>query len=667
MLFIFLIFSFTLLKSADYLSSIDSLRNELKISNPKSMKYHKANIELFRLYRFNNRDSAKIIIDKGYNLSNQYGLDTAKRDYYNIKGLYYFDDGDFSKALENYYKCMQLSVDFKDYGAVGFSFNDIGYVFYVQGLWDLALEHYKEGLEGMKILDSSKSSPIPYLFQNIGLCYSHLGKIDSAKKYFDKTIEFAKLNKDSNRIYHTYLYIANVYSRNNIDKMKANSIYKEALNYFSNERSWTEGYPFTLYYIAIYYQEMNKLDSAEKYFNLANKELLNIGWEKKTIDINYAFAYLYLFNDKLDKADSLIRYNDLLIKKFMSNDLKSDQYYYKYLFFEKKNRFDSAFYYIKLYNIMKDSILQSSVTGKVSTVSKDLQILKNTQEKKLIEEKNIQKTYLIVFILIVAVFLFLLVYLRMRFQRKNMEILNEKNEELNKTNKLLDEANKTKDKFFSIIAHDLKNPIGAIKGTTEMLDQNYEIFEENEKKEVISQIYKASNSVQSLLDSLLTWSRSQRGIIEFELNTINLKWLFESNQNLLNESAKKKNISIKLDLDDNLEVNADVNMINTIVRNLVSNAIKFTPENGEIKLKANKDNEKTIIEISDNGVGMSKENMAKLFKFSTTFSTDGTNSEKGTGLGLILVKEFVDKHKGTINVESEIGKGTKFIIELPNE
>lgn len=108
-------------------------------------------------------------------------------------------------------------------------------------------------------------------------------------------------------------------------------------------------------------------------------------------------------------------------------------------------------------------------------------------------------------------------------------------------------------------------------------------------------------------------------------------------------------------------------MINTIVRNLVSNAIKFTPENGEIRLKAEKDHEKTIIEIIDNGVGMSKENMAKLFKFSTTFSTDGTNSEKGTGLGLILVKEFVDKHKGTINVESEIGKGTKFIIELPNE
>lgn len=669
MLKIFIIFLVlnSLSFSRTYLSEIDSLKKIIKTADPTKMDYHNANLELFRRYRFNNRDSAKYFIDNGFKVSKKYNFEGALKDYHNVQGLYYFDEGNFSDALEQFYKCMQISVNLKEYGAVGYSYNDIGYVFYVQGLWDLALQHYREGLEGMKIQDSSKLSPIPYLFQNIGLSYGHLGQIDSSKKYFDLTIKFAERNNDSVRINHTLMYLANIYSRHNINRIKADSLYREVLNYFSRDKSWIEGYPYTLYYMAINFQEMDQLDSAEKYFILANNELFDLGWEKKTIDINYALAILFLKNNKFQKSEYYINLNDSLIKKFDSHDLKADQYYYKYLVFEKKNEFDSAFYYLKQYSITKDSILYSSVTGKVSSVSKDMQIIKNIQEKQLIEEKNIQKTYLLISVILLFLFLILIVYLRLRFQKKSLIIQNEKNAELEKANSLLDDANQTKDKFFSIIAHDLKNPIGAIKGTSEMLDQNYNIFDESERKEVISQIYKASNGVQSLLDSLLTWSRSQRGIIEFNPTTINLKWMFESNLNLLNEMANKKYIQIKLDADEYLEINADVNMINTIVRNLLSNAIKFTPENGEIILKGLKDTEKTQIIISDNGVGMSKENIAKLFNFGTTFTTNGTNSEKGTGLGLILVKEFINKHNGTINVESEIGKGTKFIINIPNE
>lgn len=668
MLRIFIIFLVlnSLSFSRTYLSEIDSLKKIIKTADPTKMDYHNANLELFRRYRFNNRDSAKYFIDNGFKVAKKYNFEGALKDYHNVQGLYYFDEGNFSDALEQFYKCMQISVNLKEYGAVGYSYNDIGYVFYVQGLWDLALQHYREGLEGMKIQDSSKLSPIPYLFQNIGLSYGHLGQIDSSKKYFDLTIKFAERNNDSVRINHTLMYLANIYSRYNINRIKADSLYREVLNYFSRDKSWIEGYPYTLYYMAINFQEMDQLDSAEKYFILANNELFDLGWEKKTIDINYALAILFLKNNKFQKSEYYINLNDSLINKFDSHDLKADQYYYKYLFFEKKNVIDSAFYYLKEYSDTKDSMLYSSVTGKVSTVSKNMQILKNKQEKQIMMEKNVQRIYLLLFIIIMTVFLIILFYSRLRIQKKNIVIINEKNEALEKANLLLDDANKTKDKFFSIIAHDLKNPIGAIKSTSEILNNEYDLFESTDIKESIEDIYKSSVSVLNLLESLLSWSRSQRGIIDFTPENFHLILLINNIFQLFKNSVVNKNIKLTKNIDEDFLIYADSNMLNTIIRNLVSNSIKFTPENGEINITAIKEENNSIIIISDTGVGISKENQEKLFNFGTNITTPGTNNEKGTGLGLILVYEFVQKHDGKIEIESEVGKGTKFIITLPN-
>ena len=256
--------------------------------------------------------------------------------------------------------------------------------------------------------------------------------------------------------------------------------------------------------------------------------------------------------------------------------------------------------------------------------------------------------------------------MKFRIQKRNLEIINHKNEDLNTVNMLLDEANNTKDRFFSIISHDLKNPIGAIKGTTEMLDKDYDMFDDTDKKEIINQVYTASNSVLGLLESLLIWSRTQSGKIVYSPELFNLSLLFNSVVNLLRPSAMSKNIDIDIDVKECMNVMGDVNMMNTILRNLISNSIKFTPKNGKVFIRARNEGSKSIIEIEDNGVGISKENIGKLFNFSSNITTLGTDNEKGTGLGLILVKEFIDKHNGVINIESEVGVGTKFILEIPN-
>lgn len=229
----------------------------------------------------------------------------------------------------------------------------------------------------------------------------------------------------------------------------------------------------------------------------------------------------------------------------------------------------------------------------------------------------------------------------------------------------LKELNATKDRFFSIIAHDLKNPFGALKNLSDILYSMYNDFSEEERLEIISEMYKSSNKLYELLENLLTWSRSQRGTIQFNPEETNLKLITNNCVELLKKSANNKSIKLQDEVSEELVVNCDVNMITTVVRNLITNAIKFTPENGEITVFAEKTENEVIVAVRDTGIGISDEDKQILFRIDVHHTTIGTSQEKGTGLGLILCKEFVEKHGGKIWVESEIGKGSTFKFTIP--
>ncbi len=229
----------------------------------------------------------------------------------------------------------------------------------------------------------------------------------------------------------------------------------------------------------------------------------------------------------------------------------------------------------------------------------------------------------------------------------------------------LKESNSTKDKFFSIIAHDLKNPLGNFKEISRLLADDYDDLQEIERREFLDLMKHSASNVYSLLENLLEWSRSQRGQIQFNPCEFNFKFLSVEIVKLLKPSAENKNITLINNIPVSFPIFADENMINTVVRNLISNAIKFTHPDGTITLDGNDDSDNTIISISDTGVGMSTETIDMLFRIDSKVSTMGTSNETGTGLGLILCKEFIEKHNGTIRVESELGKGSNFIIALP--
>lgn len=244
-------------------------------------------------------------------------------------------------------------------------------------------------------------------------------------------------------------------------------------------------------------------------------------------------------------------------------------------------------------------------------------------------------------------------------ERKKAEL------QLKESEKRLLELNATKDKFFSIIAHDLKSPFTSIIGLSELLAEQVGRKDYDGIEEYANMIQSSSWRAMDLLTNLMEWSRSQTGRIEFNPVSINMAELIDEVSELLNVAAKQKNITISKDLPAGLTLFADRLMINTVLRNLISNAVKYTNNGGTIKISAVLKEKELEVSVKDNGIGLKKEALDKLFHIEESVSTPGTQDEEGTGLGLILCKDFVSKHGGKIRAESEPGNGSRFVFTIP--
>ncbi len=233
------------------------------------------------------------------------------------------------------------------------------------------------------------------------------------------------------------------------------------------------------------------------------------------------------------------------------------------------------------------------------------------------------------------------------------------------TTEELTKSNAVKDKLFSIIAHDLRGPVGNLGAALEVLVENLDTFDKEALSEILIDLKNSASRTNELLQSLLKWARSQNNTIEFLPAPQNLNNIIQENSDLLQGTASQKQITITTELDEDISVIADVNMLKTIFRNLLSNAIKFSRINSQIIVKAKKTGSFAKISVKDFGVGIKPENIEKLLTTGEYFSTFGTANEKGTGLGLNLCKDFIERNGGEISIESTEGKGTEVIFTLP--
>ncbi len=253
---------------------------------------------------------------------------------------------------------------------------------------------------------------------------------------------------------------------------------------------------------------------------------------------------------------------------------------------------------------------------------------------------------------------------RTKMTEKNRQ-LKRLNEEISEKKKELELLNQTKDRFFTIISHDLKTPVTTIGGLSTLLSETAGTITPDKIRECTEMISEASFELSKLLDNLLEWAKVQTGKLRYEPEEVNLSELTAESIQMLITDAKAKKIGLKTEIDDRITACLDKNMMAAVIRNITSNAIKFTRPGGKVTVKA-KENGKTLeLSVHDTGVGISKDNMDRLFKIDGHLSLAGTEGETGSGLGLILSKEFIDIHGGEIGVESEVEKGTTFRIMLP--
>jgi signal transduction histidine kinase len=236
---------------------------------------------------------------------------------------------------------------------------------------------------------------------------------------------------------------------------------------------------------------------------------------------------------------------------------------------------------------------------------------------------------------------------------------------INKLNNKLEQANQTKNTFFSIIAHDIKNPFSAVLGYANLLNQNFSDLDEDKKIKIINNLNDVAKLTFDLLNNLLVWAKSQTGSLKLNKENLNLNEVITESINLYTHNAENKNISLSNHISNNTTIYADKFTFNVIINNILNNAIKFTPTNGNILFSAIESENQVILSIKDSGVGMTKETIDSLLHSDSNIPTKGTNNEIGSGLGITLIKSFVKKNNGELFINSEIGKGTEIKISLP--
>jgi len=343
--------------------------------------------------------------------------------------------------------------------------------------------------------------------------------------------------------------------------------------------------------------------------------------------------------------------------------------------YETKQDYQRALEMHKLYSLVSDSLLNTATSDKVAELrviseidekEKEVELL--TKEKK-IQSLEIEKYYTrnrIFLIVAIAAFciLLLLIFRFIKIHRLKI-LLEEKNKAISQKSKELEEVNAAKDKFFSIIAHDLKSPFTGLLGYSEILSEEFDSMEDEEKVKTVGYLKDLIERVYTLIENLLDWSRIQTDRIEITPVVINLSTEVPEILMLLKANAEQKQITIINQILDPTGVFADRYSFRSIMQNLVSNAVKFTNPQGTIIISAKEKIDFVEICINDNGIGIEPELLDKIFNIETRHSTKGTADEMGTGLGLLLSKELAEKNGGSITIQSTVGVGTTLSIYLP--
>lgn len=590
--------------------------------------------------------------------------------YYRLGTTYTYMQ-DLNKASFNIEKCLKLAKKNNFQNFLRESYRMLGVIAGERNDYNSCLNNFKESLKY-----ATNPQDINSIKLNIAVIYINNNKSELA---YDLLIDIVKYyesykGNDLNKDFLTIAYI-NLSVVAPTTKERLNAINKAILT--SKD---TQDYDLQT---SLYLKKGELLLSLKNYkqasifLKKAYKESKKGGYNITAISSLISLSKCYYktkeYNKAADYMDTLLN-PKLDVLKIPTTSKTIDSL--AHIVYFKTGSFNKSFFHAERYISHQDSLIKSEKNNAYIEYGKKYQTEKKIQENKLLKkdilikdlEVKKQKKLRYIFSLITLIFLFLFFffYYRNKVKAKNNLLLLEKNKVISEQNNLLENANTTKQKLFTLISHDLINPFNTLLGYTQLLKEDYNNLNEEQKISYIEIIYKSAKSNHSLVKNLLNWSRVQQNAITVNKKTYNSFNLIKDAITPYELLAQKKNIGINYPQNKNLACFADENLLKTCLGNLFSNAIKYTPRNGTINFTTDMDAENFYITVQDNGVGMSLEQQNNLFDLSKSKSIPGTEKEKGTGLGLIICKEFIELQNGSIEVNSEVNNGTLFKITLPN-
>jgi signal transduction histidine kinase/tetratricopeptide (TPR) repeat protein len=594
------------------------------------------------------------------------------------KSLYYLGEinykyRNFDKAISNYKSAIPLYELAKDtfflsncYTSVGLCYNNID-----QG--DKAIIQY---IEGLKLCIKNQEYTAEIL-HNIGNVHKKMRNFYEAINYYQKAKAINLMIKDSVSLAANYNGLADSFLE--INKKDSAIVYFTKANTFFKKLKKIGYEAITLANLGtIYASYPDSLTKAYEAFNNAWAEFKKLGWNLYESEIKEGFGDILCAKGKYN--DAIARYNESLqaTEQYKRGfDFKKSTYQKMSKAYELKGDYKSALKYHVLYAQYSDSLNKKEKYDKLVSVEKQYESEKKENEIKQLEAKqqilDIQlqtNRQLKLFGFVTAALLLVLLFftiIRYIDKAKSNHLLELKNIKIAESEHELRQINAAKNKFFSIIAHDLKNPLHSVMGYSYLLSKDFDRFSDDERRKFATDINQSTNNIFRLLQNLLEWSRSQTGRLVVIPQEIKLSRIVKNATNVLHPLAENKNIKIENQIDQELTVYADPQMIETVIRNLVSNAIKFTPENGLIEISARQTGELIEFCVKDSGIGISEEDAKNLFQIDSKVKRKGTNDEDGSGIGLILCKEFVDRNHGKIWVESTFPKGSSFFFTIPTK
>ncbi len=635
---IFLIFSLLSGSHAGYgsLVKIDSLLQKLNTVSDSEKVYLLSKISRYYL-RSNLSKSLQYALD-GVSLADSIGEKHLIAEAYNRLGTVHLFLNNYEKASFYIIQSLKIREKLHDSANIASSYTNLALIYLTNKDYDKAIYYNRKSIELKKKLGITKHLGVNY--NNMMIMYWEQKDWAQALYWGYKTLDHNKAVNNILNIAETYGNIGGIYhEQKQYDRALKN--YKKALYFFKLSRDTT-------------------------------KEVLVLN----------NLATLYLDKKNPDKALTYLLRSGTIVKRYPKPDILTNYYSNLSTYYKQKGDLPKAYQYLKIYAAYHDTLQKKNSYDKILDLQKKydsqnmeykIRSLKQDQEIKKLVLKREQRRIIefLIFLILVIIFILLTILmfrrlknLRNKIARRNKS-LEEANIQLIETERQLQQLNQTKDKFFSIIAHDLINPFQPLLGLSELLITDMDKLSEEDIKRYATLIKESAMKLYNLLSNLLKWTQTQTGRLSYNPEEIYINELVTEILSFYTENAKVKNIHLMNHINKDLVVYADRELLSAIFRNLISNAIKFTNNHGYVKINAIEKDAYVEVSVEDNGIGIDPDRLDKLFMLESAISTRGTRNEEGTGLGLILCKEFVEKNGGKIRVSSRKGKGSIFYFTLP--